>query len=82
MTVHFNNISSGEYTTVAWEFGDGATSSETSPSHTYAAPGEYLVTLKLTGGPDGSSDLLQQSLLVGTPPLQSHALFLPLVRNP
>ncbi len=28
-----------------WDFGDGMTSTETDPTHTYSAPGEYFVTL-------------------------------------
>jgi hypothetical protein len=32
-----------------WDFGDGKTSSEASPKHTYAAVGAYAVTLKATG---------------------------------
>lgn len=32
----------------AWSFGDGGTSAETSPEHTYAAPGTYTVTLTVT----------------------------------
>ena len=31
--------------TYNWDFGDGATSTETSPTHTYANPGDYFVTL-------------------------------------
>lgn len=31
-----------------WDFGDGTTSSEVSPSHTYTDPGEYIVTLEVT----------------------------------
>jgi len=31
-----------------WTFGDGGTSSEQNPTHTYAAPGIYTVTLKVT----------------------------------
>ncbi|MBN1860892.1 MAG: PQQ-binding-like beta-propeller repeat protein [Candidatus Thermoplasmatota archaeon] len=31
-----------------WEFGDGATSTQQNPSHTYSAVGEYLVTLTVT----------------------------------
>lgn len=30
-----------------WEFGDGTTSTEVNPTHSYAAPGTYLVKLKL-----------------------------------
>ncbi len=34
--------------TYAWTFGDGGTSSSATPSHTYAAPGPYTVTLTVT----------------------------------
>lgn len=33
-----------------WDFGDGSSSSETNPSHTYAAPGTYTVSLTAFGG--------------------------------
>ncbi len=41
----FNNTSAGgqEFT---WDFGDNATSNETSPTHTYPTPGTYTVKLK------------------------------------
>ena len=32
----------------AWDFGDGATSTEQNPSHTYKAEGEYTATLTVT----------------------------------
>lgn len=45
-SVRFTNLSStGEEW--AWTFGDGATASIKSPSHTYRKPGEYVVTLKV-----------------------------------
>ncbi|MQW74974.1 DUF1349 domain-containing protein [Nocardioides sp. dk4132] len=34
--------------TYAWDFGDGATSTESSPSHTYTTPGRYVVELTAT----------------------------------
>ena len=37
----------------AWDFGDGAASAETSPTHTFARPGRYAVTLTRAGR-DGS----------------------------
>jgi gliding motility-associated-like protein len=33
-----------------WDFGDGTTSTATSPSHVYATPGAYTINLKITGG--------------------------------
>jgi len=44
LTSTFNNTSSNA-TSFLWNFGDGFTSTETSPSHTYAAPGIYVVSL-------------------------------------
>jgi PKD repeat protein len=49
MKVQFTNASQ-EYATLAWDFGDGATSTEVSPSHTYAAVGTYTVKLTATNG--------------------------------
>lgn len=43
-TAQFNNISDGGQQ-FFWSFGDGVTSTETSPSHLYAVPGRYTVTL-------------------------------------
>lgn len=46
-TVNFQNTSNG--TTYLWRFGDGTTSTQTNPSHTYTAIGDYDVTLIATG---------------------------------
>lgn len=43
-TVVFTNTSQVS-TGFIWNFGDGATSTEANPTHTYAAPGNYTVTL-------------------------------------
>src|SRR6185295_16049160 len=37
--------------TYQWDFGDGATSSSQSPSHSYSSLGTYNVTLTVTNGP-------------------------------
>lgn len=49
LTVFFSNCSifTGEVTH-SWDFGDGTTSSETSPTHTFDASGCYNVTLTVT----------------------------------
>ncbi len=41
--VQFENTSQG--TSFLWEFGDGTTSTQTNPSHTYTNGGSYIVTL-------------------------------------
>jgi hypothetical protein len=48
--VTFTNLGlpDAQYT---WDFGDGHTSDEASPTHTYALPGTYLVTLVAASGP-------------------------------
>ena len=56
LTVHFTDATSGVVTNRAWTFGDGGISSETSPTHTYVAPGVYTVKLVATG-PGGSDEL-------------------------
>ena len=47
MTVSFTNASQDSQTYL-WEFGDGATSEETNPKHTYAKAGTFIVTLTAT----------------------------------
>lgn len=49
LAVAFTNLSAGDWTTASWNFGDGATSSEVSPSHTYATEGTFTVSLTVSG---------------------------------
>jgi hypothetical protein len=46
LNVQFNNTSTSG--TNAWDFGDGNTSSATSPQHSYGLPGTYNVCLTIT----------------------------------
>jgi PKD repeat protein len=64
--------------TYLWDFGDGVTSSESSPRHVYVAAGAYTVTL-VTSNPAGS-DLATRIDYIGVD--QSAEVFLPLVLRP
>ena len=46
--VTFNNTST-DASTYAWDFGDGSTSTDKNPVHTYATYGTYTVVLKVVG---------------------------------
>ena len=45
LTVRFTDLSTGNPTMWAWDFGDGATDMVANPVHVYTQPGTYTVTL-------------------------------------
>ena len=53
-TVHFTDTSAGSVSSWKWSFGDGGTSNEQNPTHTYVTRGSYNVNLTATG-PGGSN---------------------------
>ena len=58
LTVAFTDQSKdsdGQVVAVSWDFGDGATSAERNPTHLYAVPGTYVVTLTATDDSGGSA---------------------------
>jgi len=60
LTVQFTDLSEGtggsDILSWLWEFGDGTTSDEQHPTHTYTAVGTYTVTLKVIDGYDQESE--------------------------
>lgn len=60
LTVEFTNLSADieEGKTPAWDFGDGNTSTEDSPTHTYEKLGRYIVTLSYGEGEGESTQLV------------------------
>lgn len=57
----------GSITQHAWDFGDGQSSAQTHPSHTYAAAGTYRVTLTVTDD-DGASTSTNHDVTVAAQP--------------
>ncbi|MCS6979219.1 MAG: PKD domain-containing protein [Flavobacteriales bacterium] len=68
----FTNTSTpaASITSVLWNFGDGNTGSGNNPSHTYASPGQYNVTL-VVGTAAGCADTLTQALNIWLNPIIS-----------
>jgi len=63
-TITFTNQSENT-STYEWEFGDGNTSTEANPTHSYAAGGSYTVQLIATG--DGGSDSISKTITIAYP---------------
>lgn len=72
-TINFTDLSVGTIGSRAWNFGDGMTSTQQNPSHTYISVGVYTVTLTVNG-PDGT-DTFSQSKLIRI----YNRLYLPLI---
>jgi PKD repeat protein len=68
-TVAFRDLSSGTTPlTYAWEFGDGATSTEQNPSHTYIRQGLYTIKLTVTNAYGSSSEIKNDYIAIGLAP--------------
>jgi hypothetical protein len=65
LTVVFENRSAdpdGEALTYAWDFGDGSTSTERNPTHTYVEPGEFEVRLVITDARGATSTVKRDNV--------------------
>ncbi|RSK29763.1 GEVED domain-containing protein [Hymenobacter metallilatus] len=65
--IQFTDASQNVPTSWLWNFGDGATSTQQNPSHTYAATGSYTVTLTATNA-FGSNTVTRSNAIVVTVP--------------
>jgi PKD repeat protein len=69
LTANFTDTSTDSGGTIgshSWTFGDGATSTATNPSHTYAAGGTYSVTETVTDSSSGTSSSVTHSVTVSS----------------
>jgi PKD repeat protein len=71
LSVSFDTIGSsdpdGNVASYAWDFGDNQSGTGGSPTHDYANPGTYTVTLTVTDN-DGATDSVTHDVTVTTPP--------------
>lgn len=65
-TAEFTDTSDASPSKWLWDFGDGTTSTEQNPTHTYKAAGTYNVTLTVWNDM-GSDTMTQQYIVEGTP---------------
>jgi len=65
--VQFTDESTGRPDTWSWNFGDGTTSADRNPLHTYTSPGQYFVTLRVSNH-FGSNGLTQSDLIKAASP--------------
>ena len=67
LVVKFTDISTGNPGTWNWDFGDGTTSTQPNPVHTYTAPGAFDVNLTVTNGMN--KDTSVQTIVAGGVPV-------------
>jgi len=65
-------ISNGGLSSWNWSFGDGATSTQQSPSHTYASPGLYSVSM-IVSSVNGCLDSITQQIAIYDTPVSQFA---------
>ncbi|WP_261788813.1 DUF3344 domain-containing protein [Methanosarcina siciliae] len=62
LTIQFTDQSTGSPTAWHWDFGDGETSTNQNPSHTYLSAGKYDVNLTVTGS-EGTDSLVKEDYI-------------------
>lgn len=73
--IQFTDLSSGQPTQWFWDFGDGTTSYEQNPEHTYNQPGEFVVCLTISSPDSSCNDMMCQPVWVGFPGGDCQAAF-------
>jgi PKD repeat protein len=75
-TVDITNNSVGDSIVSYWVFGDGSTSTDFEPSHTFTAPGYYTIDLTVFNPNTGSMDHASQKVLIAAQDIDCEADFI------
>ena len=68
LTVQFNDTSTSSPASWIWNFGDGTTSTDQNPVHTYGSTGNFTVSLTATNPAGSSNPLVRTGYIVVTGP--------------
>lgn len=71
-TIQFTNASLGNPTSYLWKFGDGSTSTQQNPTHTYTAVGTYFVKLIVTNASSCKDSLTLKLVVINSPGISTH----------
>ncbi len=71
-TVQFTDLTSMSPTTWMWDFGDGTTSEEQNPTHTYNANGFYTVKLTASNGNETDTEIKENYIQIGVQGTEEH----------
>jgi PKD repeat protein len=66
LEVTFTSTSTGTITSYSWDFGDGGTSTQANPTHTYTSDGTYTVILTVVGSDGSDSEIKTAYITVGS----------------
>jgi len=65
LNIQFNDISMGDPTFWLWDFGDGDSSTEQNPLHTFPSTGDYLTSLTITSQDSSCYSVVEMLIRVG-----------------
>jgi PKD repeat protein len=78
LQVQFTNLSTGDYATSLWHFGDGISSTQRGPTHTYTTTGTYAVTLTVSG-PGGDDTETKAAFITVRQAQEDYYVYLPII---
>lgn len=79
LTVSFTDQSIGSLTSWLWNFGDGGTSTDQNPTHTYNTPGTYTVSLRVSNAYGSDTETKDNFIQVNPGPSGVYRYYLPYI---